>query len=127
MDRELTEKEYERAKSEWTDRRHNRNVKGRLDKNGDEVYFKLSLREYVRLVETSRFEDKFHPKRVLGRYKDIGHYEKGNCRFISYKENSNEDHYSRKLMREGIDIAEMPLGEYLDGLTVYIRGKIKGE
>ena len=125
MDRKLTDKEYDRAKYEWSKRCRQHSKK--VDKDGHRVLFKLSLREYVRLLETSRFEDKFHHLRVLGRYKDIGHYEKGNCRFISRKENSNEDHYSRKLLREGTNIAEMPLAEYLDGLTVYIRGKIKGE
>lgn len=103
----------------WGKVRWHRNNE-RRDKLGNRIYCNLTFDDYYGLLQEANITafdvgqgaDRF----VLGRYRDIGHYEVGNCRFISPVMNLYENHYSTLLVKTGKNPNEIPLDSYIKGL-----------
>ena len=68
--------------------------KGKLDRNGELVEMRLDLLCLENLLSQAGISiwdvGRGRGKYCLGRIKDLGHYEEGNCRFITQEENGLE-------------------------------------
>ena len=81
-------------------------TRGRIDKNGDPIEFKLSFKEYCKLWEESGKE----PSRdwVLSRKNDVGHYEINNVYVNHHIQNVLDgmglnDEYENKITKYAIE------------------------
>ena len=77
---------------------------------------RLTLEEYTDLLKEANITVFDLGEYALGRYRDIGHYEVGNCRFIPSVMNLYENHYSSLLISLGKHPDKIPLDVYLQGL-----------
>jgi len=105
------EEEAQRWQKYNLKRRHNSsNIK--YDRAGNRVLVKLSFEEYKQLMEEAGIcADDIGNKRgkyALARNNDLGHYEMGNCRFITTYENAKENHTHRRSNGEGLAKAGGP-------------------
>lgn len=101
----------------WAKTRYHRN-NHRTDKLGNRIEMRLSFEEYCLLLDEAGI-DYASRENVLGRYRDIGHYEMGNCRYITARQNAIESHYSQLLITLGKSPDLIPLNEYKRGLKSF--------
>ena len=85
--------EEKRLDNYWRQRKNGLNA-GRVDRLGNPIEFRLSKSEVKQLLRESSISvwdiGTGAGKYQLARYDDIGHYEIGNCRFITHSENARE-------------------------------------
>ncbi len=78
----------------------------KYDRQGNRVLVKLTFDEYKQLMEEAGITaDDIGNKRgkyALARHNDLGHYEMGNCRFVTTYENAKENHVHRRTNSEGL-------------------------
>ena len=87
MDKRLAKKKYHAHKS---------NTRNRVDKNGNDILFKLTFDEWLQVWIDSGFWDKRGRTKdsyVMSRKNDLGHYELGNVFIQSVTNNHSETYH----------------------------------
>lgn len=83
--------------------------------------FSLTPRDILTLLReaniTGHQVGRYRGQYVLCRYKDIGGYHMGNCRFMPKSDNGREQTYCNLLIRDKVDVESMPLEEYIKGFN----------
>ena len=91
----------------WKNKRKSSKTRG--------IEFLLTPRQLIQLFEdagiTANDIGRGSQQYALGRHNDTGNYEEGNCRFITARENKQEDNWDRATQKN-VRVIVTPLGEF---------------
>ena len=83
--------------------------KGRKDRNGQDIEFRLTFEEWLKIwVDSGHLHERGckHGQYVMARFNDVGHYEVGNVFIQLAKENVREAHEAKTGKRRGTPTRE---------------------
>ena len=105
----------EETKAIWQYWKAKKNRQTTRFRKGSGVEFLLTATEMVQLFTDAAITPndigRGSQQYALGRHNDTGNYEEGNCRFITARENKQEDNWDRATQKN-VRVIVTPLGEF---------------